>query len=174
MDARATRGRMGTQDAVGRATPGNWYAEGAPGSQGTRRTPGTLRRLRALAAVVALVASLGAAVRPAAAAEKYVNDFGVGLGTVVVDLFYMPVKVVYATLGGITGGFAFLLTGGRLDIARAVWTPSMGGTYVVTPSMLRGEDPIYFSGVAGGDRGDDPDDRSDERPHDRSVPHEGY
>ena len=136
----------------------------------TRGARDTLGRMRLLAAVVVLVATLGAAARPAAAAEEYVNDFGIGLGAVVVDLLYMPVKVVYATLGGITGGFAFMLTGGRMDIARAVWTPSMGGTYVVTPSMLRGEDPIYFSGVAGDDR----DDYSDERPRDSSAPREGY
>lgn len=149
---------------------------GTVGNEGRGRTPGgrgMLGRVRLLAAVVALAATLDAAARPAAAAEQYVNDFGIGLGTVVLDLLYMPTKVVYATLGGITGSFAFVLTGGSLNIARAIWTPSMGGTYVLTPSMLSGEDPIYFSGVAGDDRGDR-EDRSNERPRDSNTPHEGY
>jgi hypothetical protein len=78
---------------------------------------------------------------------QFATDFGVGVGAVFTNIFYMPVKFVYATLGGITGGFAYVLTGLRLDIAKGIWVPSMGGTYVVTPSMLKGEDPIYFSGT---------------------------
>jgi hypothetical protein len=115
------------------------------------------RSARRFVVALAVTLTIGAA-RPALAAEQYANDFGVGVGTVFVDLVYMPVKVVYATLGGLTGGFAFLLTGGNLDVASAIWRPSLGGTYVVTPSMLRGDDPIYFSGSA-----DDAETSRDER-----------
>jgi hypothetical protein len=131
---------------------------------------------RCIAAV--LVAVLLAVARPAASAEApdYANDFGVGVGTVLCNLVYMPVKVVYATLGGITGGFAYILTAGRMDTASSVWRPSMGGTYVITPSMLRGEDPIYFSGTAD----DDSDHRAERRTideppaGDRGRPGESY
>ena len=88
--------------------------------------------------------------RPACAEEKegnFATDFGIGVGAVFTNIVYMPAKFVYATLGGITGGFAYVLTGLRLDLAKGIWVPSMGGTYVVTPSMLKGEDRIYFSGV---------------------------
>jgi hypothetical protein len=100
-------------------------------------------------ATVALAAVLWIGGARAAHADTYASVF--------VDLVYMPVKVVYATLGGLTGGLAFVLTGGRMDTATAIWRPSLGGTYVITPSMLRGEDPIYFSGTAddGSDHGDD-------------------
>jgi DNA mismatch repair protein MutH len=137
----------------------------------------TIRKRNGWRAVVvagALAATLGGSVRPAIAAEQYVNDFGVGLGTVLVNVLYMPVKVVYATLGGLTGGFAFVLTGGRMDTASAVWVPAMGGTYVITPSMLRGEDPIYFSGTTDDDH--ERDRRVEEREpvRDRGTPREGY
>ena len=79
--------------------------------------------------------------------HRYASDFGVGIGAVFTNIVYMPVKFVYATLGGITGSFAYVLTGFRMDIAKGIWVPSLGGTYVVTPSMLKGEDPIYFSGT---------------------------
>ncbi len=103
---------------------------------------------RRLVAALAMAIALAAA-RPAAAidAPEYANDFGLGVGTVLCDLVYMPLKVVYATLGGITGGFAFVLTGGRTEIASAIWRPSLGGTYVLTPGMLRGDEQIYFSGT---------------------------
>ena len=102
------------------------------------------------AATLAAVLMAGAARPAAAAAEEenhFASDFGVGVGAVFTNLLYMPVKFVYATLGGITGGFAYVLTGLNLGIGKAIWVPSMGGTYVVTPSMLKGEDRIYFSGT---------------------------
>jgi len=79
--------------------------------------------------------------------HRYASDFGVGVGAVFTNILYMPAKFVYATLGGVTGSFAYVLTGLNMDIAKSVWVPSLGGTYVVTPSMLKGEDRIYFSGT---------------------------
>lgn len=78
--------------------------------------------------------------------ESYSNDFGMGMASVGVNLLYMPAKLVYATLGGVTGGFAYVLTGGNFDVADKVWAPSLGGNYVVTPAHLRNEETLYFSG----------------------------
>jgi hypothetical protein len=101
--------------------------------------------------VAALVAAMVlTAARPALAEDdgpRYATDFGVGVGAVFTNIVYMPVKFVYATFGGITGGLAYLLTGFRYDLAKEIWRPSLGGTYVVTPSMLRGEEKIFFSGT---------------------------
>jgi hypothetical protein len=127
-----------------------------------------------MVAAGALAAMLGGVVRPASAAEQYVNDFGIGVGTVFTNVLYMPVKVVYATLGAITGGFAFVLTGGRMETASAIWVPAMGGTYVISPNMLRGEDPIYFSGTTDDDHGRDRRVEEREPVRDRGTPREGY
>jgi len=78
--------------------------------------------------------------------DTYVSQFGWGLGALGTNLFYVPVKLLYATAGGVTGALAFVLTAGRADAAQRVWSPSLGGTYVLTPGMLRGEEPIFFSG----------------------------
>jgi hypothetical protein len=107
---------------------------------------------RRRAVVAALLATLlvVAVVRPAAAQENsnhFAKDFGVGVGALFTNVFYMPTKLVYATLGGITGSLAYVLTGFRLDLAKDIWVPSMGGTYVVTPAMLKGQEPIFFSGT---------------------------
>ena len=34
-----------------------------------------------------------------------------------------------------------------------VWEPTMGGSYVVTPNMLRGREPIEFSGTSSPSNG---------------------
>jgi hypothetical protein len=83
---------------------------------------------------------------PMAARADFSDDAGMGTATVLANVVYMPTKVVYAALGGITGGFAYLLTGGNYTAAERVWTPSLGGNYVLNPEHLRGQEQIYFSG----------------------------
>ena len=85
---------------------------------------------------------------PTFARADYIEDAGMGTAAVVANIFYMPTKLVYAALGGVTGGFAYLLTGANYEIAERVWTPSMGGNYVFNPEQLRGNQPIYFSAPA--------------------------
>lgn len=77
---------------------------------------------------------------------SYWSDAGYGTLSVFANLLYMPVKFVYGGLGLITGSLAYVLTVGDSDTAQRVWSPSLGGTYVVTPSMLRGDDPLLFNG----------------------------
>ena len=108
-----------------------------------------LGRKRAIVAAVVLSIALGMA-GPAAAEEddhRFATDFGLGVGAFFTNLIYMPTKFVYATLGGITGGFAYVLTGFNYGIAKGIWVPSTGGDYVITPAKLRGDEPIYFSGT---------------------------
>ena len=94
-----------------------------------------------------VVAALGAALATARPAQAdFLEDAGWGSLTVLTNAVYMPVKLAYALLGGLTGGLAYGLTGGDLKTAETVWETSMGGTYVVTPRMLQGEDPVAFSG----------------------------
>src|SRR5262245_12452107 len=103
---------------------------------------------RGVLGVAALVLGLGM-VRPAHAG--FAEDAGWGSLTVLANVVYMPVKVVYSALGGVTGGLAYALTGGDMDTAKNVWVTAMGGTYVLTPNMLRGEDAVAFSGTPGED-----------------------
>ena len=72
---------------------------------------------------------------------------GYGFGSVVANLFYMPAKITYAGLGLITGGLGYVLSAGRADVANNIIYPSIKGNYVVTPSHLKGTEPIYFVGA---------------------------
>ncbi len=102
---------------------------------------------RMLIGLVVWLIALGAAgVRPAGAAERYLGQSGWGLAAVGANLFYVPGKLAYATTGALTGCVAYLLTVGNADTAQAVWSPSLGGTYVLSAEMLRGDQPILFSG----------------------------
>ena len=85
---------------------------------------------------------------PTFARADFVEDAGMGTAAVLVNVLYMPAKLVYAVLGGITGGFAYVLTGANYQVAERVWTPSLGGNYVVNAEQLKGNQPIYFSAPA--------------------------
>ena len=80
--------------------------------------------------------------------EEEANGAGIGLGiaSFLATIPYGAVKIGYAGLGAIVGGFAFLLTGGDEEPAQTVWDKSMKGTYVLTPKHLTGEEPIRFLG----------------------------
>ena len=77
-----------------------------------------------------------------------VNWRGVGLGASAVagNLVYVPVKLAYGILGGIGGAAGYALTGGNKQVANSIWRSSLGGDYVLTPDMMTGKEPIYFSG----------------------------
>ena len=83
---------------------------------------------------------------PTGARANFAEDAGMGTATVLANVVYIPTKLVYATLGGVTGGFAYLLTGGNYTAAEKVWIPSMGGNYVLNPNQVWGQEPIMFSG----------------------------
>jgi hypothetical protein len=80
--------------------------------------------------------------------QSNVNWKGVGVaaGTVASNVLYIPAKLAYGILGGIGGAGAWALTGGNTQVANTVWRSSLGGDYVLTPDMLTGKQPIYFSG----------------------------
>lgn len=73
-------------------------------------------------------------------------DMGLGIASLITTLPYGAVKLAYAGLGAIFGGFTYVLTAGNEDAAGAVWEKSLLGTYVLTPAHLTGEEPIRFIG----------------------------
>jgi hypothetical protein len=102
-----------------------------------------MRRFCKTLGVAVLVLTLGGST-PAHAG--YGSEFGWGMAAVGANLFYIPAKLLYATVGGVTGGLGYLLTLGNPAALHTVLGPSVGGTYILTPDMLRGEQPILFSG----------------------------
>jgi len=82
------------------------------------------------------------------AAEPAVGEeLGYGFGSVVANVFYMPAKITYAGLGLLTGGIGWVLSGGKNEVANNIIYPAVKGNYVVTPSHLKGTDPLYFVGA---------------------------
>lgn len=78
--------------------------------------------------------------------EQAAQDFGYGVSSILASVLYSPFKLTYAGLGLITGGLGFILSGGRPDVANNIIYPAIQGDYVITPSHLKGEEPVIFLG----------------------------
>ena len=79
--------------------------------------------------------------------ENLGEEAGYGVGSVLANVFYMPAKITYAGLGLLTGGLGYIMSAGRADVANNIIYPAIRGNYVVTPSHLKGTEPIYFVGA---------------------------
>lgn len=110
----------------------------------TRTRRGATRRF-----AIALVCAAALVFAPAAVWADDVEmakDAGVGLGSAMASLLYVPAKTFYAFGGLLVGGLAYAFSGGDADVARVVLEPSVLGDYVITPDHLAGEREIEFFG----------------------------
>lgn len=98
--------------------------------------------------IAAMTAALLFSATPASANETG-RAVGLGLATVVANVFYVPAKLSYAVLGGTTGLLAYVVTVGNADVVGQIWEASMTGDYVLSSQMVSGEAPIHFSGPSG-------------------------
>jgi hypothetical protein len=106
-------------------------------------------------AVMVIVAFSSLTVVPMGLAQEKSNEeaestplqYGLGVASVFTSLPYSIGKFVFATMGGIFGGFTYLFSAGNEKAAKAVWDTSMRGTYVISPRHLKGEESVRFFGV---------------------------
>ena len=106
-------------------------------------------------AVMVIVAFSSLTVVPMGLAQEKSNEeaestplqYGLGVASVFTSLPYSIGKFVFATLGGIFGGFTYAFSAGNEKAAKSVWDTSMRGTYVISPRHLKGEEPVRFFGV---------------------------
>jgi hypothetical protein len=79
--------------------------------------------------------------------EPTESQGGMGIASVLASIPYGLAKVCYALMGGIIGGFTYVLSGFDEKPAKKVWDASIRGDYVITPDHLRGDKPVRFVGL---------------------------
>ena len=88
---------------------------------------------------------MGSDAETEAIASSFRPNMKPAIFTVAANVVYVPAKLAYAALGGITGSFAYVLTGSNYQVAERVWAPSLGGDYILSRRHIRGQEPINFS-----------------------------
>jgi hypothetical protein len=103
-------------------------------------------RVTTIMTAMTLLIALGGGT--AIAADDSTTPGGAGLQAAswLATVPYGAVKVVYAIGGGVVGGLAWLMTAGNTDIAKAIWSPTMTGHYIVQPQNLTGDKALHFMG----------------------------
>jgi hypothetical protein len=80
------------------------------------------------------------------ASDEEEPSLGLHIASGALSVLYTPFKVVYAGLGGLMGGLAYLLTAGNERVAQSIWDASLHGTYWLTAKHLQGKEAIHFKG----------------------------
>ena len=110
-----------------------------------RHAGSSCMRSLTIACAVALLIAWGV---NSASAEDSGTASGAGLQAAswLATVPYGAAKVLYAVSGGVVGSLAWVMTGGNTDIAKAIWSPTMTGHYIVQPQNLTGDRPLHFVG----------------------------
>jgi len=105
--------------------------------------------LRMAVVILALAVCLAPVAQAAEKADEtsLSADLGLGVASFLCTLPYGAIKVATGLLGGIVGGFTYVLSGLDMRAADAVWYTTIEGDYVITPDHLRGKKDLRFTGV---------------------------
>lgn len=93
-----------------------------------------MKRLKLLAAAGAL-SSICLATMPASAEDVF-EAAGVAVGVTVGNMWFIPIKAIEVTIGGLAGGLSLALTG-NVDLSKQIWQDTTQGPYLITPDVAR-------------------------------------
>ena len=104
-------------------------------------------RMRSLTIVIAVALLIAWGGNPANADDSgSATGAGLQAASWLATVPYGAAKVVYAVTGGVVGSLAWVMSGGNTDVAKAIWSPSMTGHYIVQPQNLTGDRALHFIG----------------------------
>jgi len=103
-----------------------------------------MRQILAMILSAILLGSSGVTVAQAASGASTGEQVGYGAGSVLATLVYAQFKASFCILGAITSGFT--LPFGGTQTAGKVATAACGGTWAITPDVLKGREPVRFVG----------------------------
>lgn len=118
-----------------------------------RSIPRLLINWKTASVVLLLAAVMIAVIVPADGAWAGDADSGAGsdetgtkVGAWALTVPYIIAKGAFAACGAVVGALGYVFSGLNDHTAKAVWTRSIYGTYVIRPEHLRGEEAIRFLG----------------------------
>jgi hypothetical protein len=105
-----------------------------------------MRTLTIITAAALLIALVGNTAMAADETGNTASGAGLQAASWLATVPYGAAKVVYAVSGGVIGSLAWVMTGGNTEVAKAIWSPSMTGNYIVQPQNLTGDRALHFVG----------------------------
>lgn len=99
-----------------------------------------------VAVMAAILLPVGQARADDSASAGGSDGTGIKVGAWAATVPYIIAKGAFAACGAVVGGLGYLFSGLDDRTAKAVWTRSIYGTYIIRPEHLRGEEAIRFLG----------------------------
>jgi hypothetical protein len=96
-----------------------------------------------IVALLLVVALAGSSAPSWASSESTAVEVGAAAGSAFGTIVYAPFKAVFCALGGIGSGFTAIAsppTAGKVAMA------TCGGSWVLTPNIIQGREPLKFIG----------------------------
>ena len=96
-----------------------------------------LRRTRTQLFTIALALILSGLSPALLRAEDAIEKAGVAVGVTAGNLWFIPIKAISVSIGILSGGLSYLLSGGNLDLTNQIWQDTTEGPYLISPSVAR-------------------------------------
>lgn len=109
-----------------------------------------MKYLLALLLGMGLVVSTAVVPAGAESGQSASQEVAYGAGSVFGTLLYAPFKISFCVVGAVTSGLT--LPFGGPQTAERVATAACGGTWAITPSVLRGREQVRFVGGGSSSR----------------------
>ena len=103
-----------------------------------------MKKIVASLTALVLLGSCGVGWAESKSKESEAEQVGLGTGSVLTTLVYAPVKASICVVGAVGSGFALPFTGPKK--AGAIASSSCSGSWVITPSNLKGQQRVQVIG----------------------------
>jgi hypothetical protein len=60
---------------------------------------------------------------------------GIAVAVSAGNLWFVPLKAISTSMGLLSGGLSYVLTGGNADLTRQIWRDTLQGPYLITPEL---------------------------------------
>lgn len=70
-------------------------------------------------------------------AEDMIEKAGVATGMSAGNMWFLPIKLISVTIGAISSGISYVVTGGDTEVAQQLWRDTQQGPYIIDAKLAR-------------------------------------
>jgi hypothetical protein len=70
-------------------------------------------------------------------ADEAIETAGVATGVTLGNVLFLPLKAISVSMGWISGGLSWIVTGGDSEVSHQVWQGTLEDPYLITPELAK-------------------------------------
>jgi predicted permease len=96
-----------------------------------------LKLTRAKRSMVVLAFLLSSFIPAVGRAEDPIETAGITVGLTAGNILFLPLKAISVSIGVLSGGLSYVVSGGNADLTRQIWQDTTQGPYLITPEVAK-------------------------------------